>query len=134
MNIIPDIRFVVNTDGTIDIYAKKGATWDFPIFMKNEDGSAMDLTGWSARGQVRKLPNSTAITASFSCTVTPATGRIDAVMAASVTTGIKCGDAVSDDESLYYYDFERYQGDPEVVRKDLPCGKLYVVPEVTRDV
>jgi hypothetical protein len=27
---------------------------------------------------------------------------------------------------------ERYQGDPEVVRKDLPRGRLYVIPEVTR--
>ena len=51
---------------------------DFAIeFTVNESGSVKDLTGYSARAQLRPTKSSSALTATFLCSIpTPANGKI----------------------------------------------------------
>lgn len=126
-----DVKYVLNTDGSVDITAKQGATWEIEMTLTDDADQPLDLTGWSFRGQIRKKYSSLTPVASFDFTdSTPASGIVVAKVAASVTAAIPCKEKTSD--NLYYYDMERYQGSPEVVRKDLPRGKLYVIPEATK--
>ena len=44
--------------GRYDIVLEQGTTFDLPINYSNPDGSAIDLSGYSARMQVREAPHS----------------------------------------------------------------------------
>lgn len=134
MSVDADISFVINPDGSVDVTAKQGATWTFPFNRQNPDGSAMDLSGWELRGQIRQTPTKTGSpTASFDFSGSDLSqGQIVAIISADDSTLVKCGDSPTDDASNYVYDMERYQGTPEIVHKDLPHGKWIVIAEVTK--
>jgi hypothetical protein len=45
----------------LDICIKKGATFTLPITYKDDDGVPIDLTGYSAKMQIRSSPTSTEV-------------------------------------------------------------------------
>jgi len=132
---IMNISAVSNTDGTVALTGKQGSTWSFTISIKQSDNiTPMDLTGYSARGQIRKLHASTEITKTFVCTIlSPPTNGIVSIGLSSVdSAAIVTGKSGKDAASTYVYDIEIYTGSaPEVVTRILE-GKLFVDPEVTK--
>jgi len=66
---------------TIDAYA--GFAVD--IVCQDADGVAVDLTGYTARAQIRKTAQSSSILTSFVVTFTPLTGTIHLTLAATET-------------------------------------------------
>lgn len=89
-----------------------------------EDGTAKDLTGYSARAQIRPSVSSDTLTASFTCTIpNPSTGTIVVFMSNTTTKTIAPG--------RYYYDLELFTSNDATVTRLLQ-GEVSVTPEVTR--
>lgn len=109
--------------GVYDIVIDQGADFALQMVVR-ENGSLRDLTGYSARAQLRERYGDAAPTASFVCTVpNPAGGEVLMSMPNATTSGLTPG--------TYYYDLELYtSADAEVVR--LLRGKARVTPEVTK--
>lgn len=109
--------------GTYNILVEQGSTFSQTVTVK-EDGSPKDLTGYSARAQMRPTRTSTTLTATFTCTIsTPSTGAIVMELDPSTTAGIADG--------RYYYDLEIYTSGDAIVSRLLQ-GEVTVSPEVTR--
>ena len=124
--------------GRYDITIYQGSGFELPFPIKNPNGTAFDVTGYLARGQIRRHMRSTGTPiATFTCTiVTPATGEIISALTPTQTGGITAGDTVTDPRSKYVYDIEIYKpvtppALETVVRRILE-GYAYIDPEVTR--
>ena len=61
--------------GKYDIKIDQGSDFSLQLTVQ-EDGSVKDLTGFSARAQMRPTVDSSTLTATFTCTITNATGGI----------------------------------------------------------
>jgi len=119
-------------------------------------GNLYDLTGKSARSNIREMYSSTTALGSFTCTiVSPATnGEIRVSMTAATTAGITANIAPNKADDIvdlqantfptkeetklflagkqpYVWDLEIYSGDPEVVDKPL-YGQVLVTAEATK--
>lgn len=114
---------------TVTLYAQAGATWTFPITLRNKKTCVpVDLTGLKGRGQVRK-PDGTLVldidNTHFAIDVP--TGVVTVTVAASDTA-----DFVQNNERTeLVHGFELYDdsGSPEIV-KPLLDGPLIVKPAV----
>ena len=101
---------------------EQGATFSRQLTVK-EDGSAMDLTGYSVASKFRSTHDSSTVVGIFTCTITSASGGvISMAMTASTTADIE--------EGIYKYDLEITSGSGTVTR--LLEGDITVNPEVTR--
>ena len=88
-----------------------------------ENGSAMNLTGYSVASQMRSTHDSSSIVATFSGSVTNASsGQLTLSLTNSQTSAI--------DEAIYVYDVEITSGAGSVTR--ILEGNITVTPEVTR--
>lgn len=128
-----NIKATVNSDGSVDLEGKQGSTWRFTLeVLVSTGGPAMDLTGYTARGQIRKAYTSSDITKSFTCTIlTPATdGKIEISLSATNTAAITCGKTPQESASTYVYDIEIESSGGEVSR--ILEGKLFVDAEATK--
>lgn len=109
--------------GTYNILVEQGSTFSQKVTVK-EDGSPRDLTGYSARAQMRPTRTSSTLTATFTCTIsTPSNGEILMELSPAVTSEIADG--------RYYYDLEIYTNGDGIVTRLLQ-GEVTVSPEVTR--
>ena len=109
--------------GTYNLVIDQGS--DFAITLTlSEDGSAKDLSNYSARAQLRSKKTSTSVAATFTCTVTDASnGKIKMELGNSVTADLSAG--------IYYYDLEIYTSNDGNVTRLLE-GKATITQEVTR--
>jgi hypothetical protein len=132
--IMSNITAEVQDDGSVNLTGVQGSTWTLAITLTDSGSNAIDLTGYTARAQIRKTYATTTITKSFTCTIdAPLTGVINLSMSASDTSAITCGKTSTESASTYVYDIEVYTtADAEVDR--IMGGKLYVSPEVTKSV
>ena len=107
--------------GIYNIKIDQGSDFSLQLTVQ-EDGSAKNLTGFSARAQLRPTIDSSTLTATFTCTVTNATGGILTMTLPYTTT---------DDISVgqYFYDLELYTG---TTSQRLIQGTATVSGEVTR--
>jgi hypothetical protein len=112
------------TAANYNLVIDQGSDFAVQLLIK-EGGSAKDLTGYSARAQLRTTKSSTTVAASFTCTVlSPATdGKVKMELPNAVSTGMSSG--------LYYYDLEIYTADNVIVKR-LIQGEATISPEVTR--
>lgn len=114
------------TAGIYDIIIEKGATWNPVITWKNSDGTAIDLTGYSARLQVREsvTASSTVIslTSGSGITLGGTAGTISLLLSATDTAALTFEKGV--------YDLELVSGSGVVYR--VLQGRVTVSPEVTR--
>jgi len=109
--------------GTYNLFIDQGSDYAIQLTVK-EDGSAKDLTGYSARAQLRSTKSATDVTATFTCTVTDASGGvIKMALINSVTKDISPG--------VYYYDLELHTASDAYVTRILE-GQATVSQEVTR--
>ena len=108
--------------GTYNFIIDQGATFTRQLTVK-EDGSAMNLTGYSVASKMRSTHDSGTVVGTFTCSITTATsGLITMAMTASTTAAIE--------EGIYVYDLEITSGSGTVTR--LLQGEVTVNPEVTR--
>jgi hypothetical protein len=108
---------------TYNFNLDQGADFALELVMK-EEGVVKDLTGYSARAQIRKSKEAATPAASFNCTIpAPTEGKIKLDMSNSVSVNIPAG--------IYYYDLEIYTGSDYFVLRLLQ-GQVTVTREITR--
>lgn len=122
--------------GRKDITIYQGSTFTLSLTIKRGDGTPFPLTGYSARGQIRRHMRSCSAIQEFTCVITPPPedGQIVISLTPQQTGAITAGDTVTDPRSKYVYDVEIYQGTPpsETAVKRVIEGYAYIDPEVTR--
>jgi|TARA_R110000787_G_scaffold249934_1_gene355551 hypothetical protein len=98
---------------------------DFAVnFTVNDDGSAKNLTGYSARAQMRTTKSATSVAATFVCTIpTPANGTITLALPNATSTSMAAGN--------YVYDLEIFTTSNAIVTRLLQ-GSVTLTQEVTR--
>ena len=108
--------------GTYNFVLDQGATFSRQLTVK-DDGSAMNLTGYSVASKMRSTHDSSTVVGTFTCTISDATaGEITMQMTNSTTAAIE--------EGIYVYDLEITNSAGTVTR--LMEGNITVNPEVTR--
>jgi hypothetical protein len=109
--------------GTYNITIDQGS--DFAIELQiSEDGTAKNLTGYSARSQIRTTKTSETIAASFTCTVyNAAEGRVRMSLPAAESSVM--------DAEAYVYDLELFTAGDASVTRELQ-GSVTVTQSVTR--
>ena len=111
--------------GYLDLDCWQGANFDYQLTWTNA-GTAVNLTGYSARMQVRQYADSTATVLSFvngtGITLGGTAGTIALAAVATATSAV--------DSGQYVYDLELVSGAGYVTR--LVEGTFTVVAEVTR--
>ena len=120
--------------GKLDLTMYQGASWDYTLTWTTTSGtvtSPVNLTGYTARMQVRETQASTAtilsLTSGSGITLGGTAGTILLEASATTTAGVASADSP---QSVYAYDLELISGAGYVTR--LVEGNFYVDPEVTR--
>jgi len=108
--------------GNYNFTLEQGSTFSRVITVQ-QNNAAMDLSGYSARSQMRSTHDSGTIALSFTASITnDSAGQI--TLSASATT------TASIEEGIYVYDLEIESAGGVVTR--LMQGQITVTPEVTR--
>lgn len=106
-----------------NIVIDQGADFATTVTVTDNDGNVVDLTGYTARGQIRKhYTSETSVALSFSFTEPRSTGAIDITLGNAATTAMEAG--------RYVYDVELISAANTISR--LVEGIATVTPEVTR--
>ena len=109
--------------GTHNLQSDQGSDFTLDLTV-NEDGSAKNLTGYSARAQMRSTKTASAVSASFTCTVVNASaGTIKMQLSNSTSSALAAGQ--------YFYDLEIFTGGDAIVQR-LIEGTVTLNQEVTR--
>ena len=109
--------------GTYNFTLEQGSTFSRQITVQ-ENSTALNLTGYTARMQMRSTHDSSTIALTYTSTIaSPASnGKINLSATATQTAAIE--------EGMYVYDLEIESSGGEVTR--LMEGQVTVTPEVTR--
>jgi hypothetical protein len=99
-----------------DVVVRQGSTFGpFTHRLKNPDGTPVDLTGCTARGQVRKTPTAAAVVATLDCAIpAPLEGYYTFGLSDEATDAIPAGDRITDPASQYVWDVELVAADGSV--------------------
>lgn len=108
-----------------DLIVKQGETTTISWPIVDADGTPMDLTGWAARGQVRKAVSSDDVLYEWTSEAANIT-----TASSSVTISVPAGDSSSWDFKSAVYGVEMESTGGQVVR--IAQGRLTVDPEVVR--
>jgi hypothetical protein len=128
--LVSDIAVAQPANYTLQAY--QGQTWDDSIVVNQSDGTPTNLTGYSARMQIREeYSSSTTIlelnAANGRLTIpTPANGTI----VFNVTAADMAAISLNYEPKAYVYDLEIYTGAGYVQR--ILQGVVLIWPEVTR--
>lgn len=116
----------------LPLRVKQGSTLTLRlVFKSTETGQAIDVSGETFTGQVRKLPSSATVSASFSFDTTQAaSGIVFAILAGSSTASLGAGDVLGSEAGQYYYDIRRTKDG--VDKYPIPLSPLTLEPRVTR--
>jgi len=110
--------------GTYNFTLEQGTTFNRALSLQ-ENGAAMNLTGYSVASQMRSTHDSSAVVGTFQCSVANASGgTISMQMASGATTNIE--------EGVYVYDVEITNSGGSGSIKRILQGRVTVTPEVTR--
>lgn len=98
---------ISTTGERLDLDIRQGATLK-PVkhYLKNPDNSPVNLTGYTARGSVRRSALSPDVIATFDCHVESLAGWYSFGMSDEVTANISCGASITDKSSQYEFDIE----------------------------
>ena len=108
--------------GTYNFTIEQGTTFSRVLTLQ-ENGSAMNLTGYSVASQMRSTHDSSSIAATITGTISNASsGQITLSLTNTQTSAIE--------EAIYVYDVEITSGAGAVTR--ILQGNVTVTPEVTR--
>ncbi len=111
-----------------DLLIRQGDKFEQSIAAKNSDGTAKDLTGYSARMQVRATPESSTVlleasTANGRISINAPGGIVTITVGADITAPLNW--------NVAYYDLEIFTADPANVTRLLE-GYASLSKEVTR--
>lgn len=123
---------IQNYGERLDLKIRQGATFG-PVTatMTNPDGTAVNLTGCTIRGQIRQKALDTVIVATFDCTITNPTGGVYTFgLTSTVTAGISAAEKIDSAGSKYVWDLELVDASGRVTA--LYYGEVTVLREVTR--
>jgi hypothetical protein len=87
---------VANTPARVDITIRKGAAFVKRIAVLNTDGTVRDLTGYTAKMQIRQDVDDVATVLSLVPTVTPLSGYVDILITKSQTAAMTIPSGVWD--------------------------------------
>ena len=112
--------------GVYNFTVEQGATWSRDLTIKNPDNTVMNLTGYSARMQVRKDVDASSPLVELSTTngqivITPLLGKLTLSLSATQTASLSKGGV---------YDLEIVSGGGEVTR--VIEGQFILKKNVTR--
>ena len=98
---------------------------DFAIeFTVAEAGTAKNLSGYSARAQLRATKSSSSVSATFTCSIpTPTNGKITMTLPNGTSAALTAG--------RFFYDLEIFTANDTLVNR-LLFGEVTVTQEVTR--
>lgn len=115
----------------LDLRVKQGSTFGATVIVTNPDGTVMDLTACTVRGQIRRKALDTALIVAFTCAVTDAeAGTFTFGLTDEQTADIDAGETTAKPDSNYVYDIEVEDSVGGVT--PLLYGKVVVFREVTR--
>ena len=110
-----------------DMEVRRGETFKEQIKLVDLDGNAINLTGRTAKAQVRKNPGDSTLIAEMTATHTSDKGQITFSLTATQTKAMAVGQ--------YFYDVCSYQTTNGVTNvKYYIGGKFKVLPSVTQAV
>ena len=108
-----------NHNLTID----QGSDFALDLVVK-DSGVVKNLAGYSARAQMRSTKSASSVSATFTCTVTNASGgALKMELPNATSSALSAG--------KYYYDLELYTASDAIVAR-LMQGTVILTPEVTR--
>lgn len=115
----------------LDFLIEQGATFKRTITLKDSDGVALNITGWTFSGQIRKKYDSPNALATFTCT-NIGSGQFTIELSHTATSAIPVTPASDGARSMtsYSYDIEALKNDSTKDR--ILQGKVNVSPEVTK--
>lgn len=121
-----------NIGERFDLLVRQGGTFGPHSFtLTNPDGSPLNLTGATLRGQIRRKALDPVVAADIVVTmVDPLLGKFDISLSSATTAGIVCGPTIKDPLSAYEWDFEMVDSLGRVI--PLYYGEVKVFREVTR--
>jgi len=110
--------------GIINLYVDQGSDFHTELVLQNDDGSIIDLTGFTIHSQFRKSFQSS-LYYEFDCSIVgaPVLGEITLVLSGSVSTDIPPG--------RYLYDVEILDALNNVQVRVIE-GLVILTPEITR--
>lgn len=83
--------------GKYNILIQQGATFNLSVIMKDGYGAVTDLSGYTARSQIREKVDSPTPLVTITCSIpTPQNGRILMTIPAATTTALNYKSAVYD--------------------------------------
>ena len=107
-----------------DYEIRRGETFDECFYIVDTDDKPLDLSGMTAKGQVRPAKGESVVTAEFRCSIDLPTACVRYSLRASDTANIPCG--------RYEYDVALYEEDGEErIVKYYIGGKFTVIKAVT---
>lgn len=117
----------------LDILIEQGASFSKQFTLKDGNGTAIDITGYTFRSQIRKTYSDPGTVASFTCAiVTAASGIFSISLTAVETAALQVPKASGAKKTLVQcaWDLEAVKPDTTVLR--IAEGIASISPEVTR--
>lgn len=109
--------------GTYNLVIDQGSDFALDLVIK-EAGSALNLSNYSGRAQLRTSVTASSASATFTVSVTNASeGALKMQLAAATSSGISAGQ--------YVYDLEIFTSGDSIVKRIIQ-GNVTITPEVTR--
>lgn len=105
-----------------NLYIDQGTDFSITVDVTNADGSVLDLSGYSAAAQMRKTYTSSTISATFSTSISEASGQVTLSLTDTQTTAISPG--------RYLYDLNITSSGGQTSR--VVEGQAIITPGVTR--
>lgn len=105
-----------------NLYVDQGSIFSSEFVVKQDDGSVADLSGYSARGKIKKSYSSASGVDMNAVVNSPINGKISVLLTAETTSGMKPG--------CYVYDVVVDNSNGTVIR--VVEGILVVTPGVTQ--
>jgi uncharacterized membrane protein YkoI len=105
-----------------NLYVDKGSTFNITIDVEKNTGNEIDLTDYTARGQIRKSYTSTTAT-DFTISIDIANGELDVSLTATETNALQAG--------RYVYDIEIEDNSSPAEVTRVQEGQVIVSPRVT---
>ena len=112
--------FADYSGATYDVRMTQGDTFSEQILMEDSDGSAVDITGYSFRSQLRRTADSTVV-AEFSISTDIGTSTVTRTLNAGITASLT---------GTYVHDFQWTNPSGQI--RTLFSGEFEIEPEVTR--
>ena len=104
-----------------DFICYKGQSWCIPLYFEHADNTVYDITGWTAKAEIRPEPNSETLTAEIHTGVIGVDGEIALALTPEETAQLW--------EGAYYWDI--YTIRPNGKKEVWFYGKFFVKGRVT---